>query len=616
MLLEFWIAMGLRITFLLGAALLAAASLRRASASLRRCVLLLGLGASCSVPALGWSLSGRAAVHVSTPVTARVVAEALTRPLSASSRISGSPARASEPGRGRSASSWLFVVWALGAGTLALRLGAAHLRSRGVVRRAESSNGLCYSGEIASPVVIGVLAPVVVLPLAAKGWSAERLRVVLLHESAHVRRRDGLALLVAHVARALYWVQPLAWLAARQLRRECELAADEDVVSAGLRATSYAEHLLAIARDARTPSVGLAMAGRPSELGQRIAVLVSRSRLPAPLTRGRFAAVSGCALVLLVSVACTGGVDSAAAPVRGTARSATPLDASLQAIASDEAERVHREWGAQRVSILVLDPRSGRVLAQTDDAPELPVVPASTLKPLTLAIALDSGSITAEQRFDCGNGARSYGPELTLRDAGQYGALDAAEILAVSSNVGVSRIFDVLGSARLSSGLNRFGIGAPASIPDGTLRGALVAIGEGSTTSPAALAAAYGVFANDGVLVRGSRSERVIQSSTASTVRSMLEGVVTGERATGTAARVPGVRIGGKTGTSDDPDCEACAHTSGTFATFIGIVPLDEPRWVIYVGVGQPSREGSGGTIAAPAFARIATRALGLATPH
>ncbi|MEP7052131.1 MAG: penicillin-binding transpeptidase domain-containing protein [Pseudomonadota bacterium] len=134
-------------------------------------------------------------------------------------------------------------------------------------------------------------------------------------------------------------------------------------------------------------------------------------------------------------------------------------------------------------------------------------------------------------------------------------------------------------------------------------------MGEGSTTTPLALAAAYGALANDGVFAPGS--ERVIKDSTARSVRTMLEGVVSGERATGKAAAVSGVRVGGKTGTSDNsPDCEACAHGPGVFASFVGIAPIEEPRFVIYVGVGQPQREGSGGTIAAPVFARIAARAL------
>jgi cell division protein FtsI (penicillin-binding protein 3) len=120
------------------------------------------------------------------------------------------------------------------------------------------------------------------------------------------------------------------------------------------------------------------------------------------------------------------------------------------------------------------------------------------------------------------------------------------------------------------------------------------------------------VFANDGVYTapNSKRSERVLKAETARSVRAMLEGVVSGEQATGKAARVEGVRVGGKTGTSDDPDCEACAQGPGLFATFVGIVPIDQPKYVIYVGIGQPSAKGTGGTLAAPVFARLAASAL------
>ena len=357
------------------------------------------------------------------------------------------------------------------------------------------------------------------------------------------------------------------------------------------------------------------MAARPSELSRRIQVLVSRDRLPLPLTRGRAGALGAAALIVLGCVACMdAGAKPSVAPMNAAPPSAaTPaqaVDARLQAIADDEARRVHAEWGAQRVAILVLDPRTGTLLASSDDAPGQPIVPASTLKPLAVAMALDAELITPEQRFDCGNGARSYDAQV-LRDAGSYGSLNAAEILAVSSNIGLSRIFDVLGGQRLSDGLRRFHLAAPSEIPSGTLKGAIIALGQASSTTPLSLASAYGVFANDGLLVASgsARPERVIKASTAKTLRTMLAGVIEGERATGKAAAVAGTRVGGKTGTSD-ADC--CVEGGGTFSSFVGIVPLDAPRWVIYVGVGTPKPEGSGGTIAAPAFSRIATRALSL----
>jgi cell division protein FtsI (penicillin-binding protein 3) len=287
------------------------------------------------------------------------------------------------------------------------------------------------------------------------------------------------------------------------------------------------------------------------------------------------------------------------------------IDPRLQGIADDEAGRARAEWGAARVAIVVLDPHSGTVLALHDDAPGKPVVPASTLKTFTVALALDAALITPQQHFDCGNGTRAYG-SLALRDPDQHGSLDAAEILQVSSNIGVSRIFDVLGAGRFNDGMRGFHVAIPANVESGTMRGAIIANGEGSTLTPLALTAAYGVFANDGVLaVPGAPPERVIKEATARSVRSMLEGVVTGERGSGKAAAVAGVRVGGKTGTSDpDPDCELCPHGVGAFANFVGIVPIDQPRWVIYVGVADSKKEGTGGTIAAPVFARVAKRAL------
>jgi beta-lactamase regulating signal transducer with metallopeptidase domain len=609
-------SIGLRASFVFAFALVLQLPARRASAALRRWLLLLALGASLALPLLALPVAGRLTVHVSAPMrTAHVWAEALSArsiPNTQSAPRGASVAPVAEPWPAR---TWLLFGWAVGAALVAARGIGSAVRARRLLARARAQGALRVSGELESPAIVGVFRPVVVLPLSSEGWSPERLRAVLLHESAHLKHRDGLALLVAQTACALYWFQPLTWWVARRLRRECELAADEAVISAGMRATTYAQHLLAIARGMRVPAVGIAMASRPSELARRVHALVGRNRLPAPLTRRRAVLLGVAAAAVLALVACADAAPVVRSPqAAATPRAAPAIDPRLQRIADDEASKVATEWGARRVSIVVLDARNNTLLASHDDAPGQPIAPASTLKPLTVAIALDANLITPEEQFDCGNGSRAYGTAI-LRDAGEYGRLDAAQILAVSSNIGVSRIFDVLGGARLADGFRRFHVELPASIPDGSMRGAIVAMGEGSLTTPLALASAYAVFANDGVYATAgsAQTERVIKRSTAQAVRGMLEGVVDGERATGRAAQISGVRVGGKTGTSDDPDCEACAHAPGVFASFVGIVPLDRPRWVIYVGVGQPSKEGSGGTIAAPAFARIAARALALA---
>lgn len=614
----------LRVSFLLGVALAVLPLLRKASASSRRWVVLLGVSASLAVPLVALAIPERSVVQVpSSAFVGRVFAEALSPNVAAARLPVTPPATVPSASHWFDTRSWLFALWALGALFVVVRLlhGVVWaLRLNATARPARPARqGVRVSSEIEAPVVVGLLRPIVLLPITSQGWTEERTQAVLLHEFSHVRRHDGLALFVAQLACALYWFHPLAWLARSRLRRECELAADESVIAAGLRPSSYAQHLLEIARGL-VPVSGIAMAARPSELANRIQVLVSRDRLPSPLTRAHAMLIAAAGLVVLGSVACVsadsaGGAKPALTATKAEASATTPskgVDVRLQAIADAEAQRVHREWDAARVAIVILDPHTGSLLANSDDALGKPIVPASTLKPLTIATALDAGLIGPEQRFDCGNGTRNYG-EQVLRDAGQYGSLTATEILAVSSNIGVSRIFDVLGGERLSDGLRRFGIDAPPQIPSATLKGAIIAMGEGSTTTPIALASAYGVFANDGLLATAGRApERVIQASTAQTVRSMLESAVSGERATGKAASVPGVRVGGKTGTSDDADCESCAQGGGTFVHFAGIVPIDAPRWVIYVGVGKPKNAGTGGTVAAPAFSRVAARVLGI----
>jgi len=603
----------LRASLLLALSLALLPALRFSSAALRRFLVLLGLAAALATPVLALSFSGRPVVSVVAPrLAGAVVAEVLSDNVGLRSPPVASQAGVQPATFQPSLSRWLFWVWVGGALFVVARVLRAGVWARRLrVAATAIGQGVYISSRIAAPVVVGVLRPIVVLPAESVAWAEERRRAVLLHEFSHVRSRDGLALLIAQLACALYWFQPLAWLAQRRLRRECELAADEAVIAAGLRPSSYAQHLLEIARGL-VPVGGIAMAARPSELSRRIEVLVSRDRLPAPFTRVRAALLGAAALIVFGGVACVGASAKPADAPSSVSSRVKATDARLQAIADDEAHRVHAEWGAERVAILVLDPRTGTLLASSDDAPGKPIVPASTLKPLEVALALDADLITTEQRFDCGNGTRSYDSQL-LRDGGQYGSLDAAEILAVSSNIGASRIFDVLGGERLGEGLRRFGVGAPAEIPSGTLKGAVIALGQSITTTPLALASAYGVFANDGLLVTGGNTqpERVIKASTAKTLRDMLEGVVSRERATGRAAAVAGVRVGGKTGTSDS-DC--CEEGRSTFASFVGIVPIDAPRWVIYVGVGKPNKQGqgTGWTVAAPAFSRVATRALSL----
>jgi beta-lactamase regulating signal transducer with metallopeptidase domain len=158
-----------------------------------------------------------------------------------------------------------------------------------------------------------VFRPVVLLPAGFTSWPESRLRAVLLHELAHVARRDALAQILAELVCALHWFDPLAWYAARRLARERERACDDRVLGTGLGACEYARQIVEVARQAalgKGPGAALAIVQR-SELESRILEIlnpaVPRVRTSWP-QRLRFAAG------VTVLAAGLGGLTVAAAP--------------------------------------------------------------------------------------------------------------------------------------------------------------------------------------------------------------------------------------------------------------------------------------------------------------
>ncbi len=141
---------------------------------------------------------------------------------------------------------------------------------------------LLTSPAVSMPVTWGVLSPVIVLPEASLAWTHERKRVVVMHEMAHIARRDSATQFLATFACVAYWLHPLVLLAARRLRAECERACDERVLERGMPPVDYAAHLLDVARFSRSfgaaSIVSVAMA-RPSQLeGRLLAVLRAKPR--------------------------------------------------------------------------------------------------------------------------------------------------------------------------------------------------------------------------------------------------------------------------------------------------------------------------------------------------
>ena len=149
------------------------------------------------------------------------------------------------------------------------------------------------------PMVTGVLRPAVLLPREAARWSHERLHIVLLHEMAHIRRRDCVTQALAELAGSLYWFNPLVWLAIRRLRIERERACDDLVLSVGNKASDYAAHLLALARPLETGELAAAAVtmASSSHLETRL-----RSILNPQLDRRALTRVAG--VTALVIAAC------------------------------------------------------------------------------------------------------------------------------------------------------------------------------------------------------------------------------------------------------------------------------------------------------------------------
>jgi TonB family protein len=254
-------------------------------------------------------------------VSARAVETTLAAPFLPSTvvnAVSNSPLSAKLP-------AFLLAVWLVGFLAVALRLIAGFFRLAWTSAHAtpafdrrcmrlimESTNRFRLKGSPqvlfaanshAMPMTWGFLQPVIVLPSEIAEWSDTRLRMVIVHELAHIARHDWLCQICAELFRAFYWFHPLAWFAAARLRQESERACDDSVLATGTLANDYADELLDLARTLKNPhrawTSALALA-RPSHLERRFAAMldsnVNRRRLSRK-TKG-FAVLFAFALLL------------------------------------------------------------------------------------------------------------------------------------------------------------------------------------------------------------------------------------------------------------------------------------------------------------------------------
>ncbi len=323
---------------------------------------------------------------------------------------------------------------------------------------------------------------------------------------------------------------------------------------------------------------------------------------------------------------------------------------------------VHK-YNAKAAMSVMIDPHTGEILAMASvpsynantpgdasvrGATKNRVIteafePGSIMKTFTFAAALDAGTLKLNQWFDCMWGRMPIG-KVTIRDSHPLGTLIAADVFKHSSNIGTTKIARQLGREPLYDALTRFGFGRKSGIGlDGERGGQLrpvsqwgevafanIAFGQGLTVTPLQMATGYAAIASGGVyhpprlglrmvypdgrsepipLAASARPEQRIMSETAArTLLGIMHGV-TDKDGTGRAATIAGYSVGGKTGTAQKV---VNGHYNDRYwmASFIGVIPAENPRLVIAVMLDEPWPEHQGGQVAAPVFKEIAEAAV------
>jgi cell division protein FtsI (penicillin-binding protein 3) len=326
------------------------------------------------------------------------------------------------------------------------------------------------------------------------------------------------------------------------------------------------------------------------------------------------------------------------------------LDHSIQANAEEVLRETVHKWAAKSASAIVLDPRTGAILAMAiqpgfnansfsstpSDLQRNRTVtdtyePGSTFKLVTVAGALSERIVSPTTRFRLPYSLQVA--DRVIHDAEKRGPVNysVSQILAHSSNIGAITLAEMLGRTRLSSWITKFGFGRTTGIdfpgespgivlPPDKWSGSTIGnvpIGQGIAVTPVQMASAYAAIANRGVWSRphlvdhvagGARPSlnrrRLVSPQIAKQLMNMLKDVVA--EGTGQYAATPGYQVAGKTGTAQKPDSHGGYATGRYVASFVGIVPASRPRFVILVAVDEPRGAIWGGTVAAPAFQQIA----------
>lgn len=330
------------------------------------------------------------------------------------------------------------------------------------------------------------------------------------------------------------------------------------------------------------------------------------------------------------------------------------LDPAIEAKTERVLAEVGETYAPKGATAIVMDPRSSQVLAMANWPPVDPTdlseaspedllnratgftyEPGSTFKAFTVAAALEEKLVTPESSFVLPPTIQVADRTISDAEARPTVTLSVAQILAESSNVGAVTIGLKVGSEKFSKWIARFGFGRPTGIQfpaeeqgivpaldqySGSTMGNLP-IGQGLSVTPVQMVAGYAAIANGGILRRPQLVEkiggepvseppgrRVIDPQVAEQIRTMLEGVLA-PGGTASEVSVPGYTLAGKTGTAQVAENGTYSETKYV-ASFIGFAPAQDPRLLVAVIVDEPQGEIYGGSVAAPAFGKIAQFAL------
>jgi len=337
------------------------------------------------------------------------------------------------------------------------------------------------------------------------------------------------------------------------------------------------------------------------------------------------------------------------------------IDSTIQYIAEREIDAAYRRMHAKAAMVVVLEPRSGDILAMAIrptfnpntflDVPSAdhwrnravtdPFEPGSTFKAILAAAALEESVVRPDDRINGENGAITLAGT-TIHDWKKYGWLTFAEVLQNSSNIGSIKVGLALGRERYHRYMKAFGFGATTGVGlAGESRGLLrdpqrwsllslptMSIGQEISVTALQLVVAFGAIANGGTLMQprlvrsmfdaeGRETRRfeptavrqVISPDTARTLSRLLVRVV--DSGTGRFAAIPGYAVGGKTGTAQklDPATGRYSRAPGVLS-FVGFAPADEPRFAMLVMLDEPKNEKWGSETAAPIFSAIGREIL------